>query len=202
MSQLPPAPRMSFFRRPIRNTLPSREASPQDIYKYLVSDYAKAHTEHLRTIEDSRERSRYKARNFDYITPGGIFLSRKEKDLVKASGYMVIDIDHIAEPAALVKKLANEELFETVLAFRSPSGDGVKWIIALPPDGIKDNGTPYTFTEFFIIFSNYLRLKYGHQADPSGKDISRACFLPYDPEAFLNPFYIENKIDYDIKRFI
>ena len=46
---LPPCPRMSFFRRPIRNTRPCRDASPQDIFKYVTSDYAKAHTEHLRT---------------------------------------------------------------------------------------------------------------------------------------------------------
>ena len=78
--EVPPCPRMSFFRRPIRNTRPCRDASPEDIYKYLVSDYAKAHTEHLRTLKDSKERSRYKAENFDYITPGGLFRSRKESD--------------------------------------------------------------------------------------------------------------------------
>ena len=50
---LPPCPKMSFFRRPIKNTKPCRKASPQDIYKYLVSDYAKAHTEHIRTIADN-----------------------------------------------------------------------------------------------------------------------------------------------------
>lgn len=65
---LPPCARMSFFRRPIRNTRPCRDASPQDIYKYLVSDYAREHTEHLRTIKDSKERSRYKAEHFDYVT--------------------------------------------------------------------------------------------------------------------------------------
>ena len=123
---LPPCPRMSFFRRPIRNTRPCRDASPQDIYKYLVSDYAREHTEHLRTIKDSKERSRYKAEHFDYVTPGGLFRSRKEGDLIQASGYMVIDFDHIPDPDGLILLLANEDNFETVLAFRSPSGDGVK----------------------------------------------------------------------------
>ena len=197
----PPCPKMSFFRRPIKNTKPCREASPQDIYKYLVSDYAKAHTEHIRTIADNRERSRYKAANLDYITPGGTFRSRKENELIQASGYMVIDFDHIPNAKGLVKRLANDTNFETILAFRSPSGDGVKWIVALP-DTNKPDGTPFTYGEFFTILSNYSKKIYGIEADPSGKDICRACFLPHDPDAFINPLYIENDIEYDITKFL
>ena len=198
---LPPCPKMSFFRRPIKNTKPCREASPQDIYKYLVSDYAKPHTEHIRTIADNRERSRYKAANLDYITPGGTFRSRKENELIQASGYMVIDFDHIPNAKGLVKRLANDTNFETILAFRSPSGDGVKWIVALP-NTTKPDGTPFTYGEFFTILSNYSKKIYGIEADPSGKDICRACFLPHDPDAFLNPLYIENDIEYDITKFL
>ena len=200
--ELPPCPKMSFFRRPIRNTRPCRDASPEDIYKYLVSDYAKANTEKLRSIKDSKERSRFKAENFDYITPGGLFRSRKETDLVQASGYMVVDFDHIPDPDGLVLLLTNEDNFETVLAFRSPSGDGVKWILALPQNATKPDGTPFSYGEYFTILSNYVRRAYGYEADPSGKDICRACFLPYDPDAFLNPFYLEDNHEYDITRFL
>lgn len=200
-SAMPPLPRMSFFRHPIRNIRPCREASPEDIFKYLISDYAKARTETLRSIADIKKRREFKAGQFDYITPGGIFRTRKETDLIQASGYIVIDFDHVSDPLRLVIKLAGDDNFETVLAFRSPSGDGVKWIASLP-DATKPDGTPFTFGEYFTILSNYSRKHYGVQADPSGKDISRACFLPYDPEAFLNPFYIEDKFDYDITRFL
>ena len=200
--EFPPCARMSFFRRPIRNTRPCRDASPQDIYKYITSDYAKANTETLRSITDPKERSRFKAANFDYVTPGGLFRSRKESDLIQASGYMVVDFDHIPDPDGLVLLLANEENFETVLAFRSPSGDGVKWFVNLPVGQTKPDGTPFTYGEYFTILSNYVRRAYGYEADPSGKDICRACFLPYDPDAFLNPFFIEDDSDYDISRFL
>lgn len=32
----------------------------------------------------------------------------------------------------------------------------------------------------------------GHGIDPdkSGSDVSRACFLPYDPDCFINPKYL------------
>lgn len=197
----PPAPKFSFYRRPIRNVCPCRKASPQDIYKYLVSDYAKKQTAHLRSLTDPKQRRRYKADNFDYITPGGIFTSRKEGDLVTPSGYMVIDFDHIPDPRGLVKRLAHDEQFETILAFTSPSGDGVKWILALPTN-TKLDGKPFTYGEFFTILSNYSRKVYGIEADPSGKDICRACFLPHDPNAFLNPFYLEDGFDYDIRQFL
>lgn len=200
--ELPPCPKMSFFRRPIRNTRPCRDASPEDIWKYVTSDYAKANTEALRRITDPKERSRFKAEHFDYICPGGLFRSRKESDLVKPSGYLVVDFDHIPDPEGLVLLLANEENFETVLAFRSPSGDGVKWILNLPQGVTKPDGTPFTYGEFFTIISNYVRRAYGYEADPSGKDICRACFLPYDPDAFLNPFFLEDNHEYDISRFL
>jgi hypothetical protein len=199
---MPPTHKMSFYRRPIRNTKPIREASPQDIFKYLISDYAKANTEQCRAIKDSKERSKFKASNFDYITPAGIFSSRNEKDIVRLNGYIVIDFDHVPAPEELVIKLANDINFETVLAFRSPSGDGVKWIVARNLELTKDNGIPYTHEEFFRILSNYSRKIYGVEADPSGKDICRACFLPYDPQAFINPLYLDNNYSYDYTRFL
>lgn len=198
---MPPAPKFSFFRRPIRNTRPCREASPQDIFKYLVSDYAKSHTEHLHTIKDNKFRSKYKAEHLDYITPGGLFRSKKESDLIKASGYIVIDFDHINDAKGLVVKLAQDDNFETVLAFRNPSGDGVKWIVSLPLNITKPDGSPLN-GEYFTILSNYSRKEYGAEADPSGKDICRACFLPYDPASFLNPLYLEDNFTYDFTRFL
>src|SRR5574344_813328 len=199
---LPPVPKMSFYRRPVKNTKPCREASPQDIFKYLISDYAKATTERCRAIKDQKERSKFKAFNFDYITPGGIFRSRNEKDIIRESGYIVIDFDHIPDPDSLIVKLAKDDNFETVLAFRSPSGDGVKWIVSRPALLLKEDGKPYSHTEFFTILSNYARKYYGVEADPSGKDICRACFLPHDPHAFLNPLYLEDNFTYDITRFL
>jgi hypothetical protein len=30
----------------------------------------------------------------------------------------------------------------------------------------------------------------GADPDKSGSDVSRACFLPYDPDCFINPKYL------------
>lgn len=45
------------------------------------------------------------------------------------------------------------------------------------------------YNEYFRAVSNYIKKTYGVEPDKSGKDIARACFLPYDPDAFINPNY-------------
>ena len=88
------------------------------------------------------------------------------------------------------------------LSYSQKSMQSVKLIVALPLNITKPDGTPLTYGEYFTILSNYSRKTYGVEADPSGKDICRACFLPYDPNAFLNPLYIEDDLTYDITRFL
>ena len=63
--------------------------------------------------------------------------------------------------------------------FRSPSGDGLKWIIRI-------NLEETSHINYFQAVSNYLSKTYSLQADKSGKDISRACFLPHDPDCIYN----------------
>ena len=43
--------------------------------------------------------------------------------------------------------------------------------------------------DYFRRAAYYIRQTYGIEPDRSGKDLSRACFLPHDPNAYLNPKY-------------
>ena len=63
---------------------------------------------------------------------------------------------------------------------RSPSGDGLKWIIPI-------DLAEYTHGDYFQAVAAYILQRYSVQIDKSGRDVSRACFLPYDPNAFINP---------------
>lgn len=76
-----------------------------------------------------------------------------------------------------------DEALETVLLFTSPSGDGVKWIVSIDID-------EYSHWHWFKAIAAYVKATYQLEVDGSGKDISRCCFLPYDPEVFINPKYI------------
>ena len=76
-----------------------------------------------------------------------------------------------------------DEYFETELMFVSPSGDGIKWIIPI-------DITIATQSTFFKAVANYIKKTYGLEVDQSGKDVSRACFLPHDAVPFINPKYL------------
>lgn len=172
----------SFFRKPIRNTIPLRCIGIPDIYRYIVGPYAKLQTETLRSIVDKNEARKYKAENFDFCTFSGIFRTRSKNDVVLESDLLCIDFDHVADIPSLWKKLLNDPCFETELLFRSPSGDGVKWVIQISRKG-------WEHSRFFRAVYNYLVANGYPEPDKSGSDVSRSCFIPYDPEAYINPKY-------------
>ena len=172
----------SFFRKPIRNTEPLRCIGIPDIYRYIVGPYAKKQTEMLRSIMDKDQARKYKAENFDFCTFSGIFHTRNKDGLLQQSDLLCIDFDHVADIPSLHEKLLNDPCFETELLFHSPSGDGLKWIIQVFRKG-------WEHSRFFNAVFNYLVANGYPEPDKSGSDVSRSCFIPYDPEAYINPKY-------------
>lgn len=179
-------PTFSFFHAPITNTKPDSEFTLLDTYKYIVGNQAKERTEKLRSFSDAKQSRMFKAANFDYCTFSGTFTTRNDKALIKHSGLLCLDFDHLQNLDSLRSQLLQDEYFDTQLLFRSPSGDGLKWVV-----GIDISQTPHA--DYFRAVANYLFQTYGVEADKSGKDISRACFLPHDPNCFINPKYLKNE---------
>ena len=177
----------SFFKAPVRNTIPHKSICLLDAYNYIVGDYAKQRTEKLRSIEDLKQARQFKASTFDYCTFSGMFQTRNDKALISHSGLLCIDFDHLQSVDLLRKQLLQDEYFETQLLFVSPSGDGIKWIISISPP-VGDLGG-FSHSNYFAAVANYILQTYGVEVDKSGRDISRACFLPHDPQAYINPLY-------------
>ena len=177
--------KFSYFKAPIKNTTPLDTITLFDMYTF-IRDVTFAHkTEELRAIADKKEAKQYKAANFDYVTFSGTFSKREDKSLIKHSGLMTIDLDELSNLEEVKQQLLNDEYFETELLFTSPSGDGLKWIVSI--DLMKA-----THLEYFRGIENYLLTTYNLKVDKSGKDISRACFVPHDRNCYINPKYIKN----------
>lgn len=174
----------SFFRRPIQNTVPLRAVGIVDIYRYIVGHYAEPQTTALRALTDNKEAKRYKATHFDFCTFSGLFRKRNEEELVMHSGLMCIDFDHVKDLDELKRRLLRNEYFDTELMFVSPSGDGLKWIIAVELQG-------WEHSRFFKAVVNCLESCGLPDVDKSGSDVARSCFLPHDPHAYINPKYKE-----------
>ncbi|WP_370227953.1 BT4734/BF3469 family protein [Mesoflavibacter sp.] len=169
----------SFFKAPVRNVFPAETLRLHQIFALITSDKYKRITEELRAITNVKEARKFKANRFDYVTLSGIFEKRGDKNLLKHSNLLTIDFDHLENLQELRTQLLNDEYFETEMLFISPSGDGLKWIIRIDISEV-------SHSEYFTAVANYIKHNYNIEVDQSGKDVSRACFLPYDPTAFLH----------------
>jgi hypothetical protein len=176
-------PSFSFFQRPVTNTIPSKEVNLVDIYNLIKGPSLEEITACLRSIANPKQAKKYKATWFHYVTFSGTFTRRNDNSLTRHSGLLTIDFDNLPDLPALKERLLDDEYFETELLFTSPSGNGLKWIIPI-------SLAQATHRQYFESISNYMLQTYGFPIDPSGKDISRACFLSHDAGVFINPKYL------------
>jgi hypothetical protein len=172
---------ISYFKMPIQNTKPNARVGLPLVYNLIRGDVFKKPTLELRALEDENQIRNFKASNFDYVTFSGLFSRRNGKCLLRHSGLLCLDFDHLDDPAALKMALIRDKYFETQLAFISPSGQGLKWIIPIEVTSLNPH------ERWFSCVRSYIGQNYRVEVDPSGRDVVRACFLPWDPNAYINP---------------
>ena len=189
---------VSFFRAPIRNITPQAQVSILQVYRYITGNYAKLATERLRSIADHNEARKFKAEAFDYVTFSGCFSTRRNGELIEHSGFMCFDIDKIESEEQLQNikaSLVAEERLHTVLLFRSPSGNGLKWVVEVPDrvwlTQITDDRLQITdvivknHRVLYERIQEYLFEKYAIETDHTS-DVARPCYLCYDDDAYYD----------------
>lgn len=193
----------SFFSAPVTRVVPTLSVTPFTVYRYLVSDIAAAATASIRSASTPEERRELKRKRLDFVVPGAVLSRRCLDGLLRASGLMVLDFDHLGPfPAGLDAGLSVLSLvaplwdkFNSVLGFVSPSGDGYKLIIDIDA-ALRDKGgisprCPLTTAQerqaaaaaYKSIYEDCGEVcaRMGFELDKSGSDITRACYLPHDP---------------------
>ncbi|MDE0504498.1 MAG: phage/plasmid primase, P4 family [Candidatus Poribacteria bacterium] len=123
----------------------------------------------------------FKGSQLPAFTPAGVFSKRNGKELVSHSGLLVLDYDDIETQNLAQMKALAADAAHTAAAFISPSGNGVKVLVAVEPkpsDGV-------THTEAWrAAAARYDELLSG-TADSSGKDLPRLTLLAHDASAYL-----------------
>lgn len=155
----------------------------------------------------------YKGQHLKYVTPSGEFTYCNDASMVRHSGLLCLDLDDICplgevnpvfydflpecynmetrETDAveqLKQHLIADSQFDTVMAFRSPRGNGLKWWIAI-------DLTKCDHRIWFAGVRNYLMATYqlsDDQVDKHCGNLSRACFLCHDPLVHLRTDLIED----------
>lgn len=114
-----------------------------------------------------------------HITPSGTFADRRKcENLCNYNGIMVLDIDKVGENATHVRNSA-AKIEYSFAAFVSPSGSGVKVFV-------KTDATPQNHEQIFNYLSDFYEVELSVSIDRTGKDLTRACFISYDQDLYLN----------------
>jgi hypothetical protein len=189
-----PIPLFSYFTGPITNTLPRAAITVAQLYDVVTKPPAnlRKRAEAARMeYEVNGKSTRYTELKtcLDYFSVGGTFTRRADAELQTASGLLTLDFDKLGGRVAEARaQLLSDTALAPALAlvFISPSGDGLKAILAADPR--HDRRTNYER------LARHLTRRYGWgpTLDAKTADVSRACFLSYDADAWLSPAYAVN----------
>ena len=110
------------------------------------------------------------------VTISGSFAARKDDSIRKHSNLIAIDIDNLDDAVATKNRIGADPY--VLAAFISISGKGLCLIIKI--DGSRH-------LDAFNSIAAYLYNEYQLIVDQSGKNVSRARFVSYDPALIHNP---------------
>ena len=178
--------KFSYYKCPIKNTKPTKDIGLADVVKAIKWNKTKEKTLQLRALDNDDEAREYKSFHFDYVTFSGTFTQRGVKCLTNYSGLMVLDLDDVDVEDAK-HKLLNQTLFDIALMFTSPSGNGVK--VVVPSTTLEEH------EQVFGMYKRCLKEEFDLTVDESGKDVSRACFIAYDKDVYMNENYVWRKME-------
>lgn len=130
----------------------------------------------IRIIKDKEERRQHKAK-CPYVTISGYFKETRSSDkITKHSGFLAIDIDDLNEEVEPIRELLKQDPYIYSI-FTSISGNGLCVLFKIDSERHRDA---------FDGISNHLLTNYQLIVDPSCKDVSRARFISFDPDLYLN----------------
>jgi len=170
--------RISYFKNVKNSSKEDKGVEVITVLKDIREGKYKSLISKLRLITDSKEKAKTKQDTLPLVTFNARFKSvRRASNISNSSGLATIDFDHVKGLEDLIKQVNSDRY--TFSSFVSPSGDGLKVLVRIPP--VSDDKT---YKEYYIEIQKHFD-KY-FKTDDSNKDISRTCFVSYDPNLYLN----------------
>ena len=167
--------RVSLFKGGVKNTIPYVDRNVFKVLKAIKTGDYKGVIAKIRVESDKEKQNKLKIK-LDYVTFSGTFKLRSDSNIIKPSGLACVDFDNVKELDS-VRKLIDSDEF-TFASFLSPRGNGLKVLIKIP---FVD--TPEDYKDYYVKIRDY----YGKFSPvDTTSDLSRACFLSYDENLYLN----------------
>jgi hypothetical protein len=171
--------KMSLYSQPITDTESLSNITTFELYLKLKIPELRDVISRIRGTKDKNERDILKSKYLPYVTPSGIYSKRNQSNFIEHSGIICLDFDHVLNLDDLKNKLRSDKEIDTLLLFLSPSGNGYKWFVRIPKN-------EFSHVLYFEAIKNYIKITYDINVDSSCRNISRACFISYDPDAYMN----------------
>ncbi len=167
--------RVTIFKN-IKETETPFHREVGEILERIKNGATKNLVKDIRSAKDKTERNELKKR-LPAICFSGVFVKRNDSAITEHSGYICLDFDGYPKRKEM---LSDKEKFSkdnyVFSVFVSPSGNGLKVLIKIPP--IADNHIKY-----FNSLEKYFDSQY---FDKTCKNLSRVCYESYDPLLHLN----------------
>ena len=137
----------------------------------------------LRRIYASGDKSAYeKAKKaLRAFTPSATFNGRRLLQFMLNYSYIIVlDFDKLSPSELIRVKEIVCQCPYTVACFVSPTGNGLKVFVCV-------KSGPEKHLQAFLSVQKYYTLLTGVEIDASGKDITRLCFVSWDPDLYYEP---------------
>lgn len=148
-----------------------------DVLKSIkMSSKAKVAVENVRNVLEKQGVEAYKKEKIKLglILFNGKFSYRDKSGFEEGSGYIILDFDNLKNPKQTLEGLKSKSYIYCI--FQSVNGKDYKALAKVPK--IRSD------LEYKVYFNELV--KQLPELDRSGSDISRACFISYDPNLYIN----------------
>ena len=122
--------RVSFFK----GTFNSSEEKSMDlltVLKEVKTEKYKSTIAKIRLESNKAKRDELKRNTLPMVTFAGTFATRSNGALKKSSGFAIMDFDCLGDLDLLIDQFENDDY--TYCCFVSPSGNGLKVLVKIPP---------------------------------------------------------------------
>jgi len=156
-----------------------------------INGYNFVQTQEAIKNESDKEKIKSLKMTMPAVTFGGLFKDSRTSELIESSYLNIIDFDDVPD---LEEKRIEICQFGFVLAcFISPSQNGLKVVVS------SNSPNPVEYKKNILQLFRFFKRELGIDADTSKQNINDLCFLPHDPNIYINmDATVWNALEYGI----
>jgi len=185
---MPRNPNVSYFKRGTESKFPQNEFPLIDLLntiktgRYRIKEKINEIHKNIDSNGNKLPKYSFLKKQLPCFTISGVFIERKKGLPISSYSYFtILDIDNLSKQGTNIANIQAHisKIPEVFAGFTSPSKDGYKIIVKIDSESKHHEWATLKVMHFF-------QKKLNIEVDPSGKDITRLCFLSYDPNLYLN----------------